>query len=191
MESVEQLASMAAKSPSGLAELLRRTASLRRRMAASALKSAPVDPVIAAEDIAQEVALRTLLSIHTYDPKLGTFEAWLAGMTRHIVADHRRRWAQRRVFQRTGNPYLLHRSAHQEARVALVRALSSPLLSSHDRLLLGMVATGHTANDIAEALGISSSAAAKRTQRLRVRLVPDESGERPASDTYLPKMSKN
>lgn len=164
-DELNSLATRAQTDVAALNELLGRTTALRRQLARIEATGRPLDPMVSPDDIAQEVAIEVVASIHTFDPQRGPFVAWLTAITRHLV--------YRRSRRRPTIAFQQHQRAAQIPTVALRQTLSSKGLSPEERGILAMVAVGCTGQDIARMLGIKPAAATKRIQRARARLAPN------------------
>ena len=136
------------------------------------------DPLVVA-DLTADVFLRVIRTARTYRPDLGPPAAWLVGVARHVLADHRRsRGRERAALTRLAGRGLLDEDSAQRIvdRVAAERPA---------RLLLASIATlppalravtelvavdGLPINQAATVLGISPGAARVRFHRARRRL---------------------
>lgn len=165
LDELESLAAAAPNDPDALTQLLHRTTQLRLTLARAALLTVRVDPMISSEDIAQEVALEVVTSVHLYDRTRGRFGGWLTGITRHVA------YRRSRPLPRDSNRR--QAMASQPYAVALRQTLSSAHLSPLDRRLIHLLALGGTVRDVAQVCGTTRAAAAKRIQRLRGRLEPN------------------
>lgn len=145
----------------------------------------PIEP----EDVVQEVWLRALTRLETFDPNKGTFRMWMFGIAGRALLDLLRkavRGASAGSDSSTEDP--LARVADDATAVStrLVRSESFQVvaqrlaaLDEQDRRLIiyrGLEGLPH--EDVAARLGIGVEAATKRWHRLRARLeaegLPDE-----------------
>ena len=114
-----------------------------------------------------------------YRASSGTPAAWLAGVARHVVADHaRRRVREARATARLSGRALLDEQAaellaHRIDAERLTRALYRSLaaLPENQRAVVELVAVdGLSLTEAAQALGISAGNARVRYHRARTRL---------------------
>lgn len=138
-----------------------------------------VDDPHTAADLTADIFLAVIDSAARYDASAGTATAWLAGISRHVVADHvRRRVRESRAHGRlSGRALLDEQSAERIAdridgeRMAreLHRSLAS--LPDNQRAVVELVAVdGLSLTEAAQALGISAGNARVRYHRARTRL---------------------
>lgn len=132
----------------------------------------PLGRSIDADDLVQEVVLAAWRAYERFDPARGPFRAWLFGVATFVAADVLRRQARRAPpLEVAAEPMaelttISRRVRRQEALNALFVELDK--LDAEDRDLVihrGIEGLDHRA--VAELLGISPEAAAKRWQRLR------------------------
>jgi RNA polymerase sigma-70 factor (ECF subfamily) len=145
----------------------------------------PIEP----EDVVQEVWLRALTRLETFDPNKGTFRMWMFGIAGRALLDLLRkavRGASAGSDPSSEDP--LSRVADDATAVStrLVRSEAFQVvaqrlaaLDEQDRRLIiyrGLEGLPH--EDVAQRLGIGLEAATKRWHRLRARLeaegLPDE-----------------
>ncbi|MBI5435172.1 MAG: sigma-70 family RNA polymerase sigma factor [Planctomycetes bacterium] len=132
------------------------------------------------EDLLQEVLCRMMLSSSGFDPALGSFRSWAFGFARRVLHEALRRCAREGAagprLSLTDAAQLPAEATSLTRRIAkdeMLRIFSARVgeLDDGDRRLLllrGLEGLDHLA--IARELGVSSTAVAKRWQRLRERL---------------------
>lgn len=139
-----------------------------------------VDP----SDVLGDVWLGAVRGLKRYDPHVATFRAWLFGIAKkvllHALRDLDRREALGRGNERATSAESLERvpesvtslSRRCERDEAMLRFLERVnALGSEERdLLVYCGLEGHSCEEAAERLGLTSDAATKRWQRLRGEL---------------------
>lgn len=132
-------------------------------------------------DVTADVFLRVVRSAATYQARLGPPRAWLTGIARNTVADHRavaarhdaaaRRFAGRRWLDEDSTERIVQRmAAEAQARALLVSIADLP---EKLRAVVELVAVdGLAVNEAAALLDISAGAARVRYHRAR-RLLHD------------------
>jgi RNA polymerase sigma factor (sigma-70 family) len=139
---------------------------------------ARVDSDAAAEDITSETMLAALEGLDRWDARQGAFASWLFTIAARRVSDrYRRRGRFRRVLERAWQPDALE----DDALTSVIRAddvarLHARLdrLPERDRdLVLLRYHAELTSNEIAEVLGMTSSAVRVRLMRVLNRLAND------------------
>lgn len=132
--------------------------------------------VIDAEDLVQEVVLESWQAFERFDPKLGSFRAWMFGVATRVAADALRRTARRYPAGAIESEPMAElttisrRVRRQEALENLILQLDQ--LDPEDRDLViyrGLEGLDHKL--VGELLGLTAEAAAKRWQRLRDLIV--------------------
>ena len=138
-----------------------------------------VDDPHTAADLTADIFLAVIDSAARYDASAGPATAWLAGISRHVVADHvRRRVRESRAHGRLSGRALLDEQSTE--RIAdridgerMARELHRSLASLPDsqRAVVELVAVdGLSLTESAQALGISAGNARVRYHRARTRL---------------------
>jgi len=135
------------------------------------------------EDLLQEVWLRAIESLASFEPERASFRAWIFGIAKHVAyeAGHRRPAATLLAFASLEMwpdvaTSIRSRLARDESVRMLVEHVST--LDPIDRMLL--IHCGLEDVPCAEAavrLGVEADAATKRWQRLRARLREDRFSE--------------
>lgn len=133
------------------------------------------DPFLVA-DLTADVFLQVIRSAGRYQPALGPPRAWLTGIARHLLADHRRSSARenattqrlqgRRLLDEDSAERIVQRiAAEAEARAVLAEIAGlAPALRSVVELV---AVDGLTLTEAASVLGISPGAARVRYHRAR------------------------
>jgi RNA polymerase sigma factor (sigma-70 family) len=138
-----------------------------------------VDDPHTAADLTADVFLAVVDGAASYRASAGAPAAWLAGIARHVVADHvRRRVRESRAHTRlSGRALLDEQSAERIAdridgeRVARALYRSLAELPEGQRAVVELVAVdGLSLTEAAQALGISAGNARVRYHRARARL---------------------
>lgn len=138
-----------------------------------------VDDPHTAADLTADIFLAAVEGAAGYRPRSGSPYAWLAGIARHVVADHvRRRGREDRANARFSARALLddqsaERIAERIDGERLTRALYRSLadLPDNQRAVVELVAVdGLSLVEAAQALGITAGAARVRYHRARARL---------------------
>ena len=140
------------------------------------------DPFVIA-DLTADVFLRVIRSAKTYRADLGPPRAWLTGIARHLVADHRQASARedaaarllhgRRLLDDDSAERIVSRIAAEAPARALLAAIAE--LPASLRSVVELVAVdGLAVHEAAVVLGISPGAARVRYHRAR-RLLRDVS----------------
>ena len=138
-----------------------------------------VDDPHTAADLTADIFLAVVDSAAGYRASSGVPAAWLAGIARHVVADHvRRRVRESRAVSRISGRALLDEQsaellAHRIDADRLARELYRSLaaLPAGQRAVVELVAVdGFSLAEAAQALGISAGSARVRYHRARARL---------------------
>ncbi len=135
-----------------------------------------------ATECVNEVWMRALPRLKSFDPQGGSIRAWLLGIARHILNEHRHRAIRnaRGMLDGEVGEQALHTVEDSITRVSEVIARSEQhqilarlldTLDTEDTLLITWHGLeGRLLGDVAAELGITRDAAAKRWQRLLARL---------------------
>ena len=135
----------------------------------------PLRRAIDPDDLVQEVVLEAWRAQERFDPSKGAFRSWLFGVANRVAAETLRRKARRGDAQDyESEPVaelttISRRVRRREALTSLFKRMDE--LDAEDRDLIvyrGIEGLDH--RTVAELLGITSEAAAKRWQRLREQI---------------------
>lgn len=131
----------------------------------------------AADDIVSETMLAAFEHLESFDPRKGSFAAWLFVIARHKIIDHQR--AHKRFWRYVRGRAAPHVQTMDEdalakvlrdEEIAMVYA-GFERLSNADRDILALrYSAGLSTRDIGRVLGISDAAARQRLTRARQRL---------------------
>ena len=141
----------------------------------------PIEP----EEVVQEVWVRALDRIQTFDPQKGSFRMWMFGIAGRSMLDLLRKASRTRAVgeSKDGSQAMQDVPAHcttASRRLvrdeSLGRVIDKLLLLSSDekRLLIYRGLEGLPHEVVAERMGLSPEAAGKRWQRLRDRLAAED-----------------
>lgn len=132
------------------------------------------------EDLVQELWVRLIGKVSSFDPKQGTIRQWVFGFARNLLHEVLRQAARghRPVQPRTDGVHLsdvaaevtsaTERAARADRRECLRKLFSE--LEESERDLLELKIQDHSSQEIAEVLGIAVNTVDKRWQRLRERM---------------------
>tara|TARA_R110002072_G_scaffold25443_5_gene85048 strand:- start:776 stop:1240 length:465 start_codon:yes stop_codon:yes gene_type:complete len=135
----------------------------------------PLRRVIDPDDLVQEVVLEAWRAQERFDPSKGPFRGWLFGVANRVAAEALRRQARRApALDLDSEPIaelttISRRVRRNESLTTLFTRLDE--LEADDRNLIiyrGLEGLDHRA--VADLLGITPEAAAKRWQRLREQI---------------------
>jgi RNA polymerase sigma-70 factor (ECF subfamily) len=139
------------------------------------------------DDVVQEVAVRAMQNVASFDPSRAEFRTWLFGIARNVLYQALERLArgERSSADVTGasaqfanlidtTTGITRRLRRDETFQRLVEKLAS-LPEEERRLVLYRGLEGLSHDEVAARLGLSADAATKRWQRLRERLQHDAS----------------
>jgi RNA polymerase sigma-70 factor (ECF subfamily) len=121
-----------------------------------------------AEDLTQEVFLRVVRALHTYEERQ-LEKAWIFRIARNVWLDHCRGAGRRRDSQPLDEGPVLSVAARQGIRLALDEALGQLGETEREAFLMREVG-GLGYVEIAEALAITPGAARNRIHRARLAL---------------------
>jgi RNA polymerase sigma-70 factor (ECF subfamily) len=78
-----------------------------------------------ADDVTQETWLTAIRRLHSFDPSVGSFAAWLRGIAVNVMRNNYRREARRarRIQSLAGEPLALEESREKAERIAAALAL--------------------------------------------------------------------
>lgn len=135
-----------------------------------------VDDASAVADLSADIFLEVIRSAGTYRADLGPPRAWLVGIARHVVADHRRGAARekaavgrlegRRLLDEDSADRIVHRIA-AEAQARSLLAVIAQLPEALRDVVELVAVDGLTIVNAAAVLGISPGAARVRYHRAR------------------------
>ncbi len=142
----------------------------------------PLQSEFSPSDLVQEVACRAYARRDRFDPKLGSFRGWMFGIARHVllraledlasgVNNVQSNWLSTQALHRVPDKATsVTQALLRSEQLALFLEKAGELAEEDRKLLLLRGLEGLAHSDIALQLGIDSKAAAKRWERLRVRL---------------------
>jgi RNA polymerase sigma-70 factor (ECF subfamily) len=140
-----------------------------------------------ARDATQEVFLKVLVAIRTYDPNRGTFSGWLGSVVRGVIIDRWRKKARRTEVLARSDGFLdslpdprqrlSDRGALEERDAAIIRRAIARLPGGIRDAVLLRYYSGLGYREISEALGLPEGTVKTRLHRghakLALRLSPN------------------
>ena len=127
-----------------------------------------------AEDLAEEVFLKCLLNIGGYDPKRGTFKAWVFRIAHNLMVDHQRQRGRRgqeelKDEMEDGAP-AVPQSLEEEERARVLRKSLDGLPSNQRQVIVMKFFADMNNSEVAKALGRSEGAVNAMQHRALRRL---------------------
>ncbi|MBN2027105.1 MAG: sigma-70 family RNA polymerase sigma factor [Actinobacteria bacterium] len=127
-----------------------------------------------AEDLAEEVFLRCLVNISSYDPKRGPFKAWAFRIAHNLMVDHQRRRGRRGQEElkddvENGAP-TAPQSLEEDERAQALRESLDGLPSSQRQVIVMKFFAEMSNAEVAKAIGRSEGAVNAMQHRALRRL---------------------
>ncbi|NPV60541.1 MAG: RNA polymerase sigma factor [Actinobacteria bacterium] len=115
-----------------------------------------------AEDLAEDVFLKALLSMGTFDPRRGQLKAWIFRIAHNLLVDHQRKRSRRRTTELDEEVEDVAKPAplqiEDEKRAEALRECLAALPSTQRQVITMKYFAGMGNSEVAKALGRSEGA---------------------------------